>query len=275
MGAAAAVDAQTCVVLCSLVLCSTRAPLSPLSPQFIGLLPLYRYKGITLYQTDWALSSLYVRVADADGAEDDMSQAQGLQLPMASLEGKNGLTGPIWGTFLPTGPPLVEGGQPQGFSLLARDPQSVVVYDSAGTFVGVRRPGSGKPLVVEGRRIVIDALVGSTGMEIKSDPGVPWVYAGFGLLMVTTFVSFISHSQVRPQERLAVDAADATTTAPVPPPAACCHHPPAADPLTAAAPFAYERRINAPPSCHCLPPNTRCGRCRKAATYMSPARPAR
>lgn len=28
--------------------------------------------------------------------------------------------------------------------------------------------------------IVIDGLVGSTGMEMKVDPGVPYVYAGFG-----------------------------------------------------------------------------------------------
>ena len=64
--------------------------------------------------------------------------------------------------------------------VLARDPQSVVLYDSKGQFVGVRRPGSGNPIEVEGLRIVVDGIVGSTGLEIKSDPGVPWVYAGEG-----------------------------------------------------------------------------------------------
>ncbi len=63
-------------------------------------------------------------------------------------------------------------------AVLARDPQSVVVYDSSGSFVGVRRPGSGKPLAVEGLNIVIEDVVGSTGLELKHDPGVPWVYAG-------------------------------------------------------------------------------------------------
>ena len=32
---------------------------------------------------------------------------------------------------------------------------------------------------VEGMKILIDDLVGSTGMELKADPGVPYVYAGF------------------------------------------------------------------------------------------------
>lgn len=33
---------------------------------------------------------------------------------------------------------------------------------------------------VEGMEIVIESLVGSTGLEMKVDPGVPYVYAGFG-----------------------------------------------------------------------------------------------
>ena len=28
-------------------------------------------------------------------------------------------------------------------------------------------------------KILVDDLVGSTGMELKADPGVPYVYAGF------------------------------------------------------------------------------------------------
>ena len=79
---------------------------------------------------------------------------------------------------------------------LARDPQSVIIYDSRGKFVGVRRPDSGKPIEVEGLSLVVDGIVGATGLEIKTDPGVPWVYAGFGGLMITTLISYLSHSQV-------------------------------------------------------------------------------
>ncbi len=32
---------------------------------------------------------------------------------------------------------------------------------------------------VEGLSIVLTDMVGSTGMELKVDPGVPFVYAGF------------------------------------------------------------------------------------------------
>ena len=59
-------------------------------------------------------------------------------------------------------------------------PQSVVLYDSKGTFAGVRRVGSGTPITVEGLEIVVEGIAASSGLELKYDPGVPLVYAGFG-----------------------------------------------------------------------------------------------
>lgn len=44
---------------------------------------------------------------------------------------------------------------------------------------------------------MLEDVVGATGLEIKADPGVPLVYAGFGSLMVTTLISYVSHSQAR------------------------------------------------------------------------------
>ena len=39
-------------------------------------------------------------------------------------------------------------------------------------------------------------VIGSTGLQIKADPGIPMVYTGFGLLMLGVIMSYISHSQV-------------------------------------------------------------------------------
>lgn len=152
-----------------------------------------RYGGVTAYQTDWAIASATVRVGEGDGSV----PAPPLALPMASLEGKSGFTGRIWGTFIPLpGPPPVAGERPRGATLVARDFQSAAFYDASGGFVGVRRPGSGKAIVVDGTPLVLEALTGATGLELKSDPGVPLVYAGFGAVMLTSFLSFVSHSQV-------------------------------------------------------------------------------
>ncbi len=50
---------------------------------------------------------------------------------------------------------------------MARDLQSVVLYDQEGQFVGVRRPGSRKPIQVNNVSIVVDDIIGSTGLELK------------------------------------------------------------------------------------------------------------
>lgn len=159
----------------------------------------FRFGGLTMYQTDWSLSSLRVRIVDS-GSGTPLQSGSILDLPMASLEGRPGINGRLWGSYLPvemlSEQELQQGRAPRGISVLARDPESVIFYDTKGVFVGVRRPGSGKPIDVEGVSVVAEAVVAATGLEIKSDPGVPIVYAGFGGLMVTTLVSYLSHSQV-------------------------------------------------------------------------------
>jgi cytochrome c biogenesis protein len=49
---------------------------------------------------------------------------------------------------------------------------------------------------INGVNLKIVELVGSTGLQIKADPGVPMVYLGFGLLMIGVVMSYFSHSQI-------------------------------------------------------------------------------
>ncbi|KAJ6906065.1 hypothetical protein NC652_023726 [Populus alba x Populus x berolinensis] len=141
-----------------------------------------RYGGITMYQTDWSISALQVR-KDDEGP---------FNLAMAPLKisGDNKL----YGTFLPVGD--VNSPNVKGISMLARDLQSIVLYDQEGKFVGVRRPNSKLPIDIDGMQIIIEDAIGSSGLELKTDPGVPVVYAGFGALMLTTCLSYLSHSQL-------------------------------------------------------------------------------
>lgn len=141
-----------------------------------------RYKGVTIYQTDWGISALQI-TKNGEGP---------FNLAMAPLK----LSGDqkLYGAFLPVG--NSDAPDVKGISMLARDLQSVVLYDQEGKFAGVRRPSSKTPLEVDGIKIVIEDAIGSTGLDLKTDPGVPVVYAGFGCLMITTAVSYLSHSQI-------------------------------------------------------------------------------
>jgi cytochrome c biogenesis protein len=137
-----------------------------------------RYDGVTLYQTDWGIAAVKVQI----------NNSPVFRLPMAKLD-KQG-QGKLWGTWVPIKPDLSE-----GVSLLTRDLKgTLLVYDTAGKLTGVVRPGMG--IEVEGMTLKVKDLVGSTGLQIKADPGIPIVYTGFGLLMIGVMMSYISHSQI-------------------------------------------------------------------------------
>lgn len=137
-----------------------------------------RYRGVTLYQTSWGIAGVQVQ----------LNNSPILQLPMGQLD--TGGRGQFWGTWVPTQPDLSE-----GVSLIARDLQGLVLlYDQSGQPLGALREGMGMQLGEVTLKVV--KVIGSTGLQIKADPGTPLVYGGFALLMVGVVMSYFSHSQV-------------------------------------------------------------------------------
>ena len=137
-----------------------------------------RYHGVVFYQTDWGISNVRVR----------LNKSPIFQLPMVQLDTKG--RGRIWGTWIPTKPDLSE-----GVSLLAKDLQGMVlIYDAQGKLINTVRAGMSTP--VNGVNLQILDIMGSTGLQIKFDPGIPIVYTGFGLLMLGVVMSYFSHSQI-------------------------------------------------------------------------------
>ena len=135
-----------------------------------------KYNGITYYQTDWNLIAL--RLKDTN---------QNLtQYPLTSiLKDKD----KVWLSWVPFNSDLND-----GVTLLINNLQGYCsIYNKFGEFIGNLELNETSK--VNSFLTLID-IISSTGLQIKADPGIPIIYAGFGFLMLSTLISYITYSQI-------------------------------------------------------------------------------
>nr|QGW12731.1 hypothetical protein [Nanofrustulum shiloi] len=134
------------------------------------------YKGIYYYQTDWNLTGLRFQ---------DLNR-QIVEYPLVNI--LNNKT-KIWLTWIPSTSALTE-----GIILITDNLQGYCsVYNDLGIFLGnleLNESLSSDP------RFTLLEIISSTGLQIKTDPGIPIIYTGFFFLMLSTLISYISYSQI-------------------------------------------------------------------------------
>jgi cytochrome c biogenesis protein len=135
-----------------------------------------KYKGIDYYQTDWNIVGLRVKLKNSNS----------FQYPFINLSNTQEK---VWLTWVSTNSHLNN-----GLTLLINNLQGYCsVYNQVGRFIGNIELNENFKL--KNSLILIDIL-SSTGLQIKSDPGITLIYSGFLFLMISTLISYITYSQI-------------------------------------------------------------------------------
>jgi cytochrome c biogenesis protein len=135
-----------------------------------------KYRGINYYQTDWNLIGLRV--------QNDNSTF--LQYPLINFGNSQNK---VWITWIPKTTNL-----DSGIIILMDNLQGYCsIYNEFGEFLGNLELNERVNL---GLPITLVDILSSTGLQIKTDPGIPLIYTGFFFLMISTLISYITYSQI-------------------------------------------------------------------------------
>ena len=134
-----------------------------------------RYKGMTFYQTDWQINSLRIQI-DLDCV---------IQYKLNKVQiGKS----VFWMCRLP-----IESNK-YVFIIISGMNDKISIYNSSGEFISAI--SLNQKINIDQTFFRIIEIMSSTGLQIKVDPGLSLVYLGFALLIISTFISYISYSQL-------------------------------------------------------------------------------
>lgn len=134
------------------------------------------YKNSYFYQIDWELIGLRFR-------------SNNLEVNQSSLVNIGNDSNKIWFSWIAINPELTD-----GLTILINNLQGYSsVYNKSGTFLGNLELNE---IVNFEPPISLIDIISSTGLQIKTDPGIPVIYSGFGFLMISTLISYITYSQI-------------------------------------------------------------------------------
>jgi cytochrome c biogenesis protein len=134
------------------------------------------YRGLYYYQTDWNLIGLRLQT--------DTNEI--LEYPLVNaLNNQN----KVWLTWIATNSTLTNG----LIAIIDNLEGYCSIYNESGLFLGNLELNESAPF---NDALTLLEIISSTGLQIKTDLGIPIIYGGFFLLMLSTLVSYITYSQI-------------------------------------------------------------------------------
>jgi cytochrome c biogenesis protein len=134
------------------------------------------YKGIYYYQTDWSLIGL--RLQNLNN--------QIIEYPLINILNNQDK---VWLTWISNNQILTN-----GIILIIDNLEGYCsIYNDMGQFLGNLELNESANFK---QPLTLLEIISSTGLQIKTDPGIPMIYSGFFFLMISTLISYITYSQV-------------------------------------------------------------------------------
>ena len=134
------------------------------------------FNGIYYYQTDWNLVGLRFQ---------DFNQTV-IEYPLINiLNTKN----KIWLTWVSNDSTITQG----IIAIIDNLEGYCSIYNDSGSFLGNLELNE---KIINEKELTLIEILSSTGLQIKSDPGIPLIYIGFFFLMLSTLISYITYSQI-------------------------------------------------------------------------------
>lgn len=134
------------------------------------------HNNVYYYQTDWNLVGLRFQT----------EQNSIIEYPLVNL---NNSSNKVWLSWIAMNNSLTD-----GFVIVTDNLQGYCsIYNEVGQFLGNLELNETINLKAP---ITLIEIISSTGLQIKTDPGIPIIYAGFFFLMLSTLISYITYSQI-------------------------------------------------------------------------------
>lgn len=135
-------------------------------------LPL-RFQALTFYQTDWNVIALRIKFNE-----------QIYQLPLNNLPQIKNLNI----SWIP-----INKLNNKGLIFIINNLKGTFsLYSNNGEFLGTFTLGDS---IIDNFKLEVIEFVNETGLQIKLDPGIPLIFFGFGLLMISSLISYFSFTQ--------------------------------------------------------------------------------
>ena len=134
-----------------------------------------RYKNVDFYQSDWNLIGIRIKNIKTNII---------YEFPLFSFNNNS----KSWITWIN----INDLPKQKSLALVFDQLQNIVfIYDENGNFINFKNTGD---LIEENLRLI--DILPSTGLLIKYDPSIVIIYFGFGLLMITTLLSYLPYTQI-------------------------------------------------------------------------------